>query len=479
MGKKQFSIFWVIAVLVAFLCSTVWARTPSTLRENDWRAEQRFHKGFKVLGGDLTVDGGLIRSQQGSDEFFVGSRTGQDTLANDYGKSWEKPFDTINYAIDQCTTLDRNIIYVLSGSSIVISGTSPLGLDKTGLHIIGLGNGTNRPWLDFTTSGVSISDVEFDSPGIEFENFYIDISGVSGGITAAMDIDAPDVTIRNCEFIMSAASGYNAQAAIILDSAADRFKLINCTFRSGVTSGLNLSTTLAGVTLEGTTPPDSVVIVGNEFVGYFSSAPVYVHSGVSAAVAKSWTVEGNRYHLINDGYETLELSNASIPLFPVSAGPFASSKTWVGGVTNLFSVHGPIRLKSMIGVVTTAIATNSTLTMNILVDPIEPAGNTNLCAGTVISADAAGTIYTFSGVSDQPMVPVTNGVISKYSGAMSGARMAVTSATSAVMLPPEGMIIPSGHIEFALSDGKSSTTGEIEWHIVWEPLKPGASVRPD
>ena len=121
---------------------------------------------------------------------------------------------------------------------------------------------------------------------------------------------------------------------------------------------------------------------------------------------------------------------------------------------NLFVVTGPIKVVDLIGVVTTDIGASQTQ-IKLLVDPTEPAGNTDICAQLDINADAAGTVYTITGRFANAMIATTNGVIAGL-------------ATQ--------FIVPAGVIEYANAD--NAETGVIDWHLRYIPLAPGVSVSP-
>lgn len=109
---EKFIVLLFLLVVGVFLFTTSFAASPSTLKRNDWRALQRFHNGIEVTGGNLTINGEVISGSEFSEVFYVDSTGGADTLGNDYGKSWEKPFASIDYAIGQCTAGQGDIIIV-------------------------------------------------------------------------------------------------------------------------------------------------------------------------------------------------------------------------------------------------------------------------------------------------------------------------------------------------------------------------------
>jgi len=110
---KKFKVLSICMALV-LMAGLVFAATPSTLKKNVWKAEQVFKKGITAYGS-VTVDGVALSGNAVGDVWYVDSASGANTRGNDYGESWEKPFDTVDYAINQCTANNGDIIHVLPG----------------------------------------------------------------------------------------------------------------------------------------------------------------------------------------------------------------------------------------------------------------------------------------------------------------------------------------------------------------------------
>lgn len=112
-----------------------------------------FSKGLSVYGmplfpgGDIPVTGGKY--------FYVNGLNGVD--APDYGGSWKKPFDTIDYAIGKCTATAaaypyQDVILVGPGHTETISAAGTITADVAGIYIVGLGTGSYRPTLTWSAT---------------------------------------------------------------------------------------------------------------------------------------------------------------------------------------------------------------------------------------------------------------------------------------------------------------------------------------
>jgi hypothetical protein len=111
---------------------------------------------------------------------------------------------------------------------------------------------------------------------------------------------------------------------------------------------------------------------------------------------------------------------------------------------------GKVRIKSIIGEVTTVIqnqANNTKLKFN----PSGTGSDVDLCAVLDIANDAVGTHYTIVGVVATAMKGTTN--------------LFVTLPADTI--PAEGIILGPGDIEL---DCAASNTGAVKWTVEWEPV---------
>lgn len=122
----------------------------------------------------LTVDGVPVGNDRPitGNVFYVGATsTNSNMLAgvNDnasYGKSKNRPFATIVYAMAQCTAGNNDVIYVLPGHTESVSAAAYL-TPKAGVRIIGLGVGNSRPQLSWTATA---STVIMSADNVQWEN---------------------------------------------------------------------------------------------------------------------------------------------------------------------------------------------------------------------------------------------------------------------------------------------------------------------
>ena len=90
----------------------------------------------QTIKGTLTAEGPVIGfTAQYGDEYYVCSTNGADSAGN-YGTTYKKPFATVNYAYDQCTADQGDIIYILPGHAETIDAATDIVMDLAGITVI-------------------------------------------------------------------------------------------------------------------------------------------------------------------------------------------------------------------------------------------------------------------------------------------------------------------------------------------------------
>jgi hypothetical protein len=196
--------------------------------------------GFEIIRGDkafagkvrflqdttakknLTVEGSLNQAQY-SHRFYVSSVTGANV--SHYGKSYLKPFATITYALTKCTANKGDIIYILPDHTATIIGAGTITLNVAGVDVIGIGKGTLRPTITYTTAETAC--LMITGANTTLKNFIFKANFAD--ILMAIDVDALDVRIEGCLF-SEAATDMNFLSLIGTDdtnNAADGLTIID------------------------------------------------------------------------------------------------------------------------------------------------------------------------------------------------------------------------------------------------------------
>lgn len=233
--------------------------------------------GMPVLPGS---NGAIIPPTTGK-TLFVSSNGGTGGNFGD-GSSPETPFSTIAGALANCRAGKGDLIVCMPGHAESLTGAGALTLSVSGVSVIGLGNGANRPTLTLTSTATTIL---ISAANVLLRNFIIKTSVdelvTCISVTAAnawidrvdfvettsaqarqfllTNASATDLTISNCYHQQATAPG--AAAHWISLVGADRARIINNTF---LLTGFNGATT--AVIGSSATAPVNILIYGNTMV---------------------------------------------------------------------------------------------------------------------------------------------------------------------------------------------------------------------
>ena len=200
-------------------------------------------RGVEVLGGG----GGGSRVITGN-VWFVdsGAANGGDSAA--HGKSPDKAFLTLDYAIGRTTASNGDVIYVLPGHAETIAAV--IAVDVAGLSIVGVGEGYARPQI----TGNFVGDtMRISAANCVVENLVFNES--TAAATANIDVTAADNKIIGCRFDLGATDLDN----ITVGASADRLQILGNIFE------VSANGPDSAITVEGAA--DSMVIQGNHFNG--------------------------------------------------------------------------------------------------------------------------------------------------------------------------------------------------------------------
>lgn len=178
----------------------------------------------------VTLRGVPIQQLQPGEVFFVnnsgvlakGGVGGSDGNRGTY----QKPFSTIDKAINSCTASRGDIIAVMPGHAETIAAATEIVMDVAGIAIIGLGVGSLRPTLTFSATG---SNILVSGANCSVSNI-LHLSTVTDCVSAYTAIGTPtDFTLDGCEFRDTAADkGFiNCFTGVATANATDGFNFIN------------------------------------------------------------------------------------------------------------------------------------------------------------------------------------------------------------------------------------------------------------
>mgnify|MGYP001584266250 CR=1 FL=1 len=150
--------------------------------------------------------------------------------------------DDLQEAIDLCTSNEDDVIFVTEGHTENIASAAAINANKTGISIIGLGQGRRRPVFSFITA--TTADFEVDNASVYFENIVFDLTGIDA-LNHGLDVDARDCKFKNCEFITADTDG-QALTAIVTDANAGGLQVEDCYFHGTQVAGSTTAIRIVG-----------------------------------------------------------------------------------------------------------------------------------------------------------------------------------------------------------------------------------------
>lgn len=148
-------------------------------------------------------------------------------------------FSTIDAAVGACTVSAGDLIIAMPGHTETVTAAAGLALDVAGVTVLGLGSGSDRPTVNFTTAvtasmrvsaaNVTVQNVLFTG-GIDALTLPVDIRAADCSL---IDIETRDVTGQATDFIVTTA-------------AADRLKIKGWIHRGATAAGADTAISIVG-----------------------------------------------------------------------------------------------------------------------------------------------------------------------------------------------------------------------------------------
>lgn len=162
--------------------------------------------GYLVVGTAVNTTGNV---------FYVDSGGSSAADSPGKGKDPKAPFATWDYAVGRCTANNGDVIFLMPGHTETVTAAAGLALDVAGITCIGLGVGSDRPTVSFTTDVGA--DMDVDAANITIANVLF--SGGIDALTGPIDINAADCRLLNIE---TRDTTGQATDFIVTDANADR-----------------------------------------------------------------------------------------------------------------------------------------------------------------------------------------------------------------------------------------------------------------
>jgi len=156
----------------------------------------------------------------------------------------EQPFATVNWPMSNnnspLTNNRGDILLVHPRHVETVTAAGGLNLNRARASVIGMGNGAQKPQINFTT--VVGADMDVSAAGILMWNFLF--TGGLDALTGPIDVNAPDFSLLDCEY--RDVTG-QCTDCIVADANADRLMIDGLVYRGAVAAGTNAAIALTGM----------------------------------------------------------------------------------------------------------------------------------------------------------------------------------------------------------------------------------------
>ena len=220
--------------------------------------------------------------------FFVDS-TRTDAASTNSGLEPDRPFATIMQAIGACESGRGDIIMLAPGHSETVIAAAGVTVNKTGVTVLGMGNGALRPTFNFTTAVGASFDIT--AAGFTLENCLF-LGGIDA-LTGIINVQAADARLLNFE--TRDVTGQMTDC-IVTTAAADRLRVSGWRHNGASAAGGAEAIKIVG--------GDGIVIEDFDIFGNFSVAAI---QNVTTACTNLRIGGGRNQNFIQNG-----LDNAAV-----------------------------------------------------------------------------------------------------------------------------------------------------------------------
>lgn len=379
------------------------------------------------------------------------------------GTSWASALGTIDEAINLASAGD--VILVAPFHNEGAGNAQIFDCDVAGLTILGLGDGTQRPILDFDHANAVCSVGANDCTIAGFQ-FRPSVTAVLIGLDLETGVTGTNVV--NCEFINGEdGSGTDEFVkAIHLTSGNHDTKIIDTVIRCHVSAGQATH----GIHVDAAS--NRCVYKNVVIDGPYATNGILEDAASADTVVEDCSIDvtGTNYGFVSTSTFTRFKNNrsAKVPVNQLGQedlGALGFAVTKVSnladgsGTDDLFTVTGRVMIVSLTGEVTTVIGGAATVKIRDITNSVD------LCAATTIDTDAVGTMYALTNIA----ASILNGT------GMTPVIGSVPNLTGSTNF----MVRVAGDVQAPITLSQvldAADTGAITWRLTYIPLVTGATV---
>ncbi len=287
-----------------------------------------FPNGVSSFGMPVVGNGVIPIAQR---YFFVNSVSG----SNGYdGSTPDAPFSTLDYAVGKCTASKGDVIIALPGHVETVTAAAGLAIDVAGINLIGVGQGSLRPTINYTTATTATTVVS--AANCLMRNFLF--TGGIDALVSPLSVQAADFWLDSCEYrdVTGQCTDF-----LLTTAAADRMQVTGLRYNGAAAAGTN-----AGIAIVG---GDSIIIDGTYADGNFAVGFIDVRTTATTNISVRNMIARTRNSADVVGVDTITGSTGIIGpnlyfALQDNAANFAGS---FSGAT--FRYHSPISIVNVAG----------------------------------------------------------------------------------------------------------------------------------
>lgn len=153
--------------------------------------------------------------------YFVNSATGTNSVG--YGVNPDFPFASLTYALTQVTASQGDRIFLMPGHAETIAAAGGCTCGTAGVTVIGLGVGTNRPTLTWTTA----TTATFTITAANFRLQNVRCTAAFDEVVSLFVVSAANCIFDTVDYFETAT--FQARQFLLTTAAADGLQVRNCT----------------------------------------------------------------------------------------------------------------------------------------------------------------------------------------------------------------------------------------------------------
>lgn len=241
--------------------------------------------------------------------FFVCSETmaGDSAPVDDssgYGDRPDRPFATIDYAINQCVANQGDEIHVLANHAEAVSTDAGIALDTAGVSLIGHGIGDQMPTITVATAAAA--NVSVTAADVKIHN--IKFIGNLATLVSVLEIAGDSCEVSHCVFDEGAAGMITAITVGLANGDSDHTHIHDCKFYMDDPAATNVGDAAIEIVFDS----DNITIEDNFIYGDFDDAGIYVPTAGDAC--DQLVIQRNYVENTNAGQMCIEVTTAGTML---------------------------------------------------------------------------------------------------------------------------------------------------------------------